>query len=54
MRERKDDKEQNSRNSLAVQWVGLHVFTAQGPASNSGGVVIQWRNSDKNRMTGKT
>ena len=24
-------------NSLAVQWLGLHAFTAEGPGSISGG-----------------
>ena len=26
-------KNENSANSLAVQWLGLHAFTAQGPDS---------------------
>ena len=27
---------EGKRNSLAVQWLGLHVFTAVGPSSISG------------------
>ena len=30
------DEKLMSRNSLAVQWLGLHAFTAKGPSSIPG------------------
>ena len=37
-------KEQLNGNFLAIQWLGLHVFTARGPVSIPGqGTTVVWQ-----------
>ena len=37
LKKKKKRKKNITRNSLAVQWLGLHALTAKGPGSIPGG-----------------